>query len=52
MMTFLSYLVPLAGVGIVGHGLIQLKREREARELRRLLRDRQDQIERQAKRRL
>ena len=52
MMTFLAYLIPLAGVGIVGPGLIQLKREREARELRRLLRDRQDQVERQARRRL
>jgi len=50
-MTFLSYLVPLAGVGIVVHGLFQLKREREARQLRRLLNDRKADIERQAKRR-
>lgn len=52
MMTFLSYLVPLVGVGIVGHGLLQLRREREARELRRLLNDRKADIERQARRRL
>ncbi|WP_288492052.1 hypothetical protein [uncultured Pseudomonas sp.] len=52
MSTFLTYLIPLLGVGIVGHGLFQLRRERDAREFRRLLRDRKAEVERDARRRL
>jgi hypothetical protein len=52
MTNFLSILIPLIGCGIVGHGLIQLRRERDAREFRRLFKERKAEVERDARRRL